>query len=168
LEALAGEEMRLTDIITPAAVTVHIHLDGKEHALRFAAASLGARSRLDPERIREALAAREALGSTGIGRGIAVPHVCIPHLDQPYALFCTLAAPIDFDAIDGKPVDLIFTIITPPNSGTDAGKALSYLAAFSRMVREETTAQALRNADSPLSVCDIVEKFSPASAQLAS
>jgi len=159
--------MRLTDIITPAAVTLHVHLAGKAHALEFAAASLGARSRADPERIREALAQREALGSTGIGRGIAVPHVSLAGLDQPYAMLCTLAEPIDFEAIDGKPVDLIFTIVTPPNAGNSAN-ALPYLAAFSRMVREEAAAQALRNADSPLSVCDIVEKFSPASAQLAS
>lgn len=159
--------MRLTDIITPASVTVHIHLNGKAQALKFAANSLGARSGLDPERIREALEAREALGSTGIGRGIAIPHVSLGGLDQPYALLCILAAPVDFDAIDSKPVDLIFTLITPPNAGSSAN-ALPYLAAFSRMVREESVAQALRNADTPLSVCDIVEKFSPASAQLAS
>jgi nitrogen PTS system EIIA component len=160
--------MRLTDIITPSTVAVHVHLDGKAHALRFAAASLGARSGLDPERIRDALAAREALGSTGIGRGIAVPHVCLSDLDQAYALFCTLAQPIDFDAIDGKPVDLIFTIITPPGVGTGAGQALSYLAAVSRMLRDNSVAEALRNAGSPWLVYDIVGKFSPASAQLVS
>jgi nitrogen PTS system EIIA component len=160
--------MRLTDLITPATVAVHVRLDGKAHALKFAAAALGSRTGLDPEVIREALAAREALGSTGIGRGIAVPHVPLGGLDQPHAMLCILASPIGFDAIDDKPVDLIFTIITPPNASANAGNALSYLAAFSRMVREETAAEALRNADSPLSVCDIVEKFSPASAQLAS
>ena len=160
--------MRLTDIITPSTVAVHVHLDDKAHALRFAAASLGARSGLDPERIREALAAREALGSTGIGRGIAVPHVCLTDLDQAYALFCTLAQPIDFDAIDGKPVDLIFTIVTPPGAGAGSGQALSYLAAVSRMLRHEDAASALRNADNPWSVYDIVGKFSPASAQLVS
>ena len=60
------------------------------------------------------------MGSTGIGRGIAVPHVCLPELDQAYALFCTLDEPIDFDSIDNKPVDLIFTIITPPATGAVA------------------------------------------------
>ncbi len=160
--------MRLTEIITPSTVAVHVHLDDKAHALRFAASSLGARSGLDPERIREALAAREALGSTGIGRGIAVPHVCLSNLDQPYALFCTLAEPIDFDAIDGKPVDLIFTIITPPGAGGGGGEALSYLAAVSRMLRDNDLASALRNADNPWRVYDIVGKFSPASAQLVS
>jgi nitrogen PTS system EIIA component len=163
---LAGEEMHLTDIITPAAIAVHVHLDGKAHALRFAAASLGERSGLDPERIREALAAREELGSTGIGRGIAVPHVCLGDLDQPYALFCTLAEPIDFGSIDNEPVDLIFTIVTPPSpGGSGSGEALSYLAAVSRMLRDSGVASALRNASNPLGVYDIVGKFSPASAQ---
>lgn len=160
--------MRLSEMITPATVAVHVHIDDKAHALRFASASLGARSGLDPERIREALAAREALGSTGIGRGIAVPHVCISDLDRPYALFCTLADPIDFDAIDNKPVDLIFTIITPPGSGTGGGEALSYLAAVSRMLRDENLASALRNATNPWSVYDIVVKCNPAAAQLVS
>jgi len=160
--------MRLSDILTPATIAVHVHIDDKAHALRFAAASLGARSGLDPERIREALAAREALGSTGIGRGIAVPHVCLPNLDRPYALFCTLADPIDFDAIDNRPVDLIFTIITPPGSGPGGGEALSYLAAVSRMLRDENLAAALRNASNPWSVYDIVVKFNPTAAQLVS
>ncbi len=160
--------MRLSEMITPATIAVHVHIDNKAHALRFAAASLGARSGLDPERIREALAAREALGSTGIGRGIAVPHVCLSDLDRPYALFCTLADPIDFDAIDDRPVDLIFTIITPPGSGAGGGEALSYLAAVSRMLRGESLASALRNATNPWSVYDIVVKFDPAEAQLVS
>ncbi len=160
--------MRLSELIIPATIAVHVHIDDKADALRFAAASLGARSGLDPERIREALAAREALGSTGIGRGIAVPHVCLPDLDRPYALFCTLADPIDFDAIDNKPVDLIFTIITPPGSGTGGGEALSYLAAVSRMLRDANLASALRNATNPWSVYDIVVKFNPTAAQLVS
>src|SRR5262249_27599611 len=109
----AGKAMRLSDIITPATVAVRVHLEDKPHALKFAASSLGARSGLDPERICQALAAREELGSTGIGKGVAVPHVCFSDLDRPYALLCTLASPIGFDAIDGKPVDVIFTIITP-------------------------------------------------------
>lgn len=160
--------MRLSDIITPATIAVHVHIDNKAHALRFASASLGARSGLSPERIREALAAREALGSTGIGRGIAVPHVCLPGLDRPYALFCTLAEPIDFDAIDNKPVDLVFTIITPPSNGAGGGEALSYLAAVSRMLRDEGLASTLRGASNPWSVYDIVVKANPAAAQLVS
>jgi len=160
--------MRLSDIITPATIAVKVQIDDKAHALRFAASSLGARSSLDPERIREALSAREALGSTGIGRGVAVPHVCFADLDRPYALFCTLAAPIDFDAIDNKPVDLIFTIISPAGSGAGGGEALSYLAAVSRMLRDKDLASALRNANNPWSVYDIIVKSNATAAQLVS
>jgi PTS system nitrogen regulatory IIA component len=158
--------MRLSDIITPATIAVHVRIDDKAHALRFAGASLGARCGLDAERIRQALDAREALGSTGIGRGIAVPHVCFSDLDQPYALFCTLAEPIDFDAIDNKPVDLIFTIITPVRSS--GGEALTYLAAASRMLRDTDLAADLRNANNPWSLYDIIVKFNATTAQLVS
>jgi PTS system nitrogen regulatory IIA component len=161
--------MRLTDVITPATIAVRVRLDDKPHALRFAAASLGSRSGIEPERIRNALAAREALGSTGIGRGVALPHVCFPGLDRPYALFCTLVSPIDFDSIDGKPVDLIFTIITPSGPGcTGGGEALPYLAAVSRVLRDEEVAAALRNANNPWSVYDIMIKKLGAAAQLVS
>ena len=88
-----------------------------------------------------------------------------PGWTRRHALFCTLDEPIDFDSIDSKPVDLIFTIVTPPATGSGSGGALSYLAAVSRMLRDDDVASALRNADNPWSVYDIVGKFSPASGQ---
>ena len=161
--------MRLSDIITPATITVRVHLEDKSHALKFAASALGARSGLDPDRICQALAAREALGSTGIGKGVAVPHVCFADLDRPYALLCTLANPIGFDAIDGKPVDLIFAIITPAAAGgCNGGQALPYLAALSRMLRDGETAQRLRNAKNPWGVYDIIVRSAAAAAQFVS
>ena len=160
--------MRISDIITPATIAVRVRLDDKAHALRFAAASLGPRSGLDPERIREALAAREALGSTGIGRGVAVPHVCFADLDRPYALFCTLINPIDFESIDGKPVNIVFTLITPSTPAFGGGEALPYLAAVSRVLRDDEAAAALRNANNPWSAYDILVKKLEAAAQLVS
>jgi nitrogen PTS system EIIA component len=160
--------MRLSDIITPAAIAARVRIEDKSHALKFAASSLGAASGLDPERICQALAAREALGSTGIGKGIAVPHVCFAGLSRPYALLCTLVAPIAFDAIDGAPVDLIFTIITPVGPGCNGGEALPYLAALSRVLRDKDTARALRNAKNPWDVYDIIVKSPAMAAQLVS
>ena len=154
--------MHLSDIISPAAIAVRIHIEDKDHALRFAAASLGARSGLDAGSIRAALAAREALGSTGIGSGIAVPHACFSGLGRSYALFCTLAAPVDFDAIDGKPVDLVFTTIGPAGFGTGGGETLPYLAAVSRMLRNKGLASAVRNANNPWSVYDTIVEFDTA------
>jgi nitrogen PTS system EIIA component len=158
--------MRLTDIVTPATIAVQVRLEDKPHALKFAASSLGSRSGLDPDRVWRALAAREALGSTGIGKGVALPHVCFPDLDRPYALLCTLVNPIGFDAIDGKPVDLIFTIITPAASkGCNGGEALPYLAALSRILRHAETAEALRHAKNPSSVYDIIVRSAAMAAQ---
>ncbi len=160
--------MRLSEIITPATIAVHVHLDDKAHALRFAASSLAGRSGLHCERIREALTAREALGSTGIGHGVALPHVCFPDLGQAYALLCTLAEPIDFDSIDGNPVDVIFTIVSPSGPGAGGGESLPYLAAVSRLLRDKDLAPAIRSANNPWSVYDIIEKFDPTAAQPAS
>ncbi len=160
--------MRLSDIVTPAAIAVKVSIGSKSHALKYAASALGARSGLNAERIRQALEAREALGSTGIGRGIALPHVCFSELERAYALLCTLTSPIDFDAIDGKPVDLVFTIISPCGSGQAAGGALSYLAAFSRFIRNGAAAASLRKADNPQSIYDIIVNAPEAAAQLVS
>ena len=160
--------MRIADLITPASIAVRVHIDDKPEALRFAAMALGSRSGLQPERICGALAAREELGSTGIGRGVAVPHVCFPDLDRPYALLFSLAKPIRFDAIDGEPVDLICAIISPPASNSGASNSLSNLAAICRILRNKDRAAAMRKAALPWDVHHIIEKSSETATQLAS
>ena len=159
--------MHLTDIITPETIAVQVRIADKAHALRFAAASLGARSKLAPERIGSALAAREALGSTGIGRGVAVPHVCLAGLDRPHALLCTLAAPIDFESIDGLPVDIVFAMITPSKTN-GGGEGLRYLAAMTRMLRDSGLAAEVRQANNAWNIYSLVVKFSSATAQFVS
>lgn len=77
---------------------------------------------------------REALGSTGFGRGVAIPHARISGLHRPVAAFLRLDSPVDFDAADGIPVDLVFGLLSPENSGA---AHLHALAAISRMVRDE-------------------------------
>ena len=129
--------MRISDLITPASIAVRVRIGDKPDALRFAAQALGSRSGLEPERIREALAAREALGSTGIGHGVALPHVSLPGLDKPCAFFCSLAKPIGFQSIDGAPVDLVCAIISPVNREAGADESLSNLAAISRILERQ-------------------------------
>ncbi len=148
--------MRISDLITPSSIAVRVHVDDKPDALRFAARALGTRSGLDPERIRLALAAREGLGSTGIGRGVAVPHVCIPDLDRPYAFLCSLARPIGFDAIDGEPVDLVCAIINPAKPETGPSESLSNLAAVSRLLRDRDRATAMRKATRPTDIYGVI------------
>ncbi len=159
--------MRISDLLSPASIAVGVHIDDKAGALRFAAMALASRSGLEPERIRQALAAREALGSTGIGRGVALPHVCFPDLDRPYGLLFTLARPIPFDAIDNGPVDLVCAIVSP--AGADGGESpsLCLLAAISRILRDEARAAALRKAADPWAISRIL-KAADAAAQAAS
>jgi PTS system nitrogen regulatory IIA component len=159
--------MRISDLVTPASIAVRVHIDDKPAALRFAAMALGSRSGLDPERIRQAFETREALGSTGIGRGVAVPHVCLPDLERPYAMFCSLAKPIGFDAIDSEPVDLICAFISPANAESGMSESLSHLAAIARILRDKDRAAAMRKAKDARDVYDIIVKQAETAPQLA-
>ncbi len=153
-----GMSVRISDLITPASIAVRVRIDDKSDALRFAAMALGARCGLNSERIRDALAAREALGSTGIGHGVAMPHVCLPDLDRAYAFLCLLAKPIGFDSIDGERVDLVCAVINPANSQSGASESLTNLAAISRLLRDKDRASAIRKAARAADVYDVIVK----------
>lgn len=103
----------------------------------------------DTTGIARRLAAREALGSTGTGGGVAVPHARLPGLSVPAAFFARLDRPIAFDAIDGRPVDLVFLLLSP--EGADA-LHLAWLAAASRRLRDPAAAAAIRAARAPADI----------------
>lgn len=99
----------------------------------------------------DALLAREVLGSTGVGQGIALPHSRIAGLDRFFGLFARLARPIDFDAIDERPIDLVFLLLIPERAGPNHGNDhLAALAAISRRLRDPAVAARLRAAKSAL------------------
>jgi PTS system nitrogen regulatory IIA component len=98
---------------------------------------------LDPAVVLEQLDEREKLGSTGFGRGVAIPHARIPGLNRPVAALLKLPQPVDFAAADGMPVDLVFGLLSPENSGATH---LHALAAISRLVRDERVHEALSEA----------------------
>lgn len=100
---------------------------------------------LDAEQVREALEEREKLGSTGFGRGVALPHARIGGINRPIAALLKLEHPVDFDAADDLPVDLVFGLLSPTNAGA---AHLHALAALSRLVRDEATHEALGSATS--------------------
>ncbi len=102
-----------------------------------------------PTDLARALAAREALGTTGIGSGIAIPHARLPTLAQPLALFARLDKPVDWQAIDGQPVDLVFLLLSPEQ---DAGLHLQALAAVTRRLRDRDIAHAIRTATDPATI----------------
>ncbi|MEO6152468.1 MAG: PTS sugar transporter subunit IIA [Croceibacterium sp.] len=98
---------------------------------------------LDPAMVLEQLEERERLGSTGFGRGVAIPHARIPGIGRPVAALLKLRHPVDFAAADGMPVDLVFGLLSPENSGATH---LHALAAISRLVRDERVHEALSEA----------------------
>ena len=105
----------------------------------------GQRLAVEPAAILSSVSERERLGSTGFGHGVAIPHGKIEGLAQIYCLFARLAEPVDYKAIDGEPVDLVFLLLSPPDAGAEHLKAL---AAISRAVRHGPTLEKMRGARS--------------------
>ncbi len=105
----------------------------------IAAESLG----LDPQLVFEGVLERERLGSTGVGEGVAIPHLRSPAVREPAGVYARLAEPVDFGAIDDRPCDLVFLLLTPEDAGADHLRALSRVA---RLFRQESVRTSLRKA----------------------
>ena len=135
--------MPLTEFLDPAAVLPNLKAASKKQALRDIADHAATVMGLDGREIYEALLQRERLGSTGIGRGIAIPHGKFPQVQKLQGLFARLEKPIDFEALDHEPVDLVFLLVAPENAGADHLKALARVA---RVMRDPLTIQSLRQA----------------------
>ncbi len=100
---------------------------------------------LDAGEVLDALLAREAVGSTGVGAGVAVPHARLKALDRMRGVFLRLEAPVDFDAVDDQPVDLIFALLAPEAAGSEHLQALARVA---RLLRRADLREQLRQAHS--------------------
>jgi nitrogen PTS system EIIA component len=137
--------MDLGDLIKPDAVVANLRSRNNKALLSEIAAQAGACLKLNPAIIYEALWQREMLSSTGVGRGIAIPHARVPGLGQMFGLFGKLEQPIEFGAIDDKPVDLVFLLLAPEHAGADHLKAL---ARVSRLMRDPATLERLRGSKS--------------------
>jgi PTS system nitrogen regulatory IIA component len=136
--------MEIYELLTPAGVIANLRVASKRQALQELARRVAALCGQDEHRIFETLLEREQLGSTGIGGGTAVPHGRLPNLPKPIALFARLEKPVDFDAIDEQPVDLIFVLLTPSAASADHLKAL---ARISRLLRNRAMCTKLRGTD---------------------
>ncbi|CAH1659417.1 Nitrogen regulatory protein [Hyphomicrobiales bacterium] len=133
--------MALIDIISPNAVLPSLKVNGKKQALQEVASQAARLLNLDDREIFEALLQRERLGSTGIGDGIAIPHGKLAHVDKLFGLMARLERPIDFEALDGQPVDIIFLLLAPETAGADHLKALARIA---RLLREPGLVDSIR------------------------
>ncbi|WP_033920711.1 PTS sugar transporter subunit IIA [Sphingomonas sp. 37zxx] len=133
------------EILTHDSVVSGVSVSGKKPLFQQLAALAGERLGLDTKLVGQRLAAREKLGSTGFGGGIAIPHARIETLDRVRGMFVRLVQSVDFDAVDGLPVDLVFMLLSPVDAGADHLKAL---ARVSRLLRDRTLAEKLRGAAS--------------------
>lgn len=137
--------MQLADFLDFDSVRVGLPGGNKRKLLQQLGAMAAARLGFDAEPIVETIAERERLGTTGFGNGVAIPHGKVAGLAGIYASVVRLAEPVDYKAIDGQPVDLVFLLLSPPDAGAEHLKAL---AAVSRVVRHGPTLEKLRGARS--------------------
>ncbi len=137
--------MEMTDLIGPGSIVANLHVTSKKQALQELA-KRAAELTAQPEwAIFEVLIERERLGTTGVGNGIAIPQGKLPGLGRLCALFARLETPIDFDAIDERPIDLICVLLAPETAGADHLKAL---ARVSRLLHDRVICEKLRGTDS--------------------
>jgi len=141
--------MTLIDLLTPAAVISPLRANGKKQALQELAQHAALVTGLPERELYESLLQRERLGSTGIGDGIAIPHGRMPGIDRLVGLFARLDKPIDFDALDGQPVDIIFVLIAPEGAGADHLKALARVA---RVLRNPSVLEQIRSTRDPAAI----------------
>src|SRR6266568_2137048 len=134
--------MPLADLVAPNAVIPALKVNNKKQALQELAARAAALTGQNERSIFEILLQREKLGSTGVGNGIAIPHGKLATLNKLFGLFARLARPVDFEALDGQPVDLVFLLLAPEGAGADHLKALARVA---RLLRDPDIAHTLRH-----------------------
>lgn len=135
--------MQLNDFLDFDAIKSALPGGNKRSLLLQLSNLAGQRLKLDPAAILASLTEREQLGSTGFGHGVAIPHGKIDGLGRIYGLFARLSEAVDYKAIDARPVDLVFLLLSPPDAGADHLKAL---AAVSRVTRDAAILEQMRGA----------------------
>jgi PTS system nitrogen regulatory IIA component len=133
--------MHLADLISPEAVIPSLRARTKKQLLQELAARAARLTGLQERYVFDTLLQRERLGSTGLGEGIAIPHGKFAGLKRIVGIFARLAEPVEFDAVDGEPVDIVFLLLAPEGAGADHLKAL---ARISRLLREGHSVDKLR------------------------
>jgi PTS system nitrogen regulatory IIA component len=133
--------MPLSDILASDAVFPSLKANNKKQAIQELSAHAAKITGQDSRKIFEILLQRERLGSTGVGNGVAIPHGRLPKLGRIHGVFARLEKPVDFESLDGKPVDLVFLLLAPEDAGADHLKALALIA---RLLRDEKVAEKLR------------------------
>src|SRR5215470_9970548 len=156
--------MEIADLLSPDAVLAHVKATTKKQVLQEMAHKAALLTKLPERRIFDTLVEREKLDSTGMGQGIAIPHGRIADIEKMTKLFAQLDHPVDFDAMDDQPVDLVFLLLAPEGAGADHLKAL---ARVSRLLRNQSVCEKLRAASQPAALYALLTEPSSASSQAA-
>lgn len=135
--------MKISEFLSPTAVTADGAFSDKQKLLEELARKAGSIVDVPADRILSELLKREQLGSTGVGGGVAIPHARFYQLDKPLGMLVRLKKPIAFDAVDEKPVDIVFLLLLP-----ETGDRLGALAGVARALRDPAIMAALRRARS--------------------
>jgi len=140
---LPGAAMKISDLLSPEDVMIDVRAPNKPLLLQELAAKAAISLGLRVDQVGPYLLKREELGSTGIGDGVAIPHARLPDLQRPFGLMAKLKVPIEFDAIDGQAVDIVFVLLLPANA--ENGQ-LGALALVARTLRSSEIRDRLRRA----------------------
>ena len=135
--------MDIGDLLAPQGVVLRGGASSKRQALHAVAEAAAQALGMDEARVFDALLEREALGSTGLGSGVAVPHARLPGIERVTGVFVRLDAPVAYESVDDRPVDLMFALFAPPRDGAEHLRAL---AAVSRALRSPELREQLRQA----------------------
>ncbi|NVK33881.1 MAG: PTS IIA-like nitrogen regulatory protein PtsN [Rhodobacteraceae bacterium] len=134
--------MDLSDLLTKKSVIADLKANSKKQAIQEISSKASVITGLSEREIFDTLLQRERLGSTGVGNGVAIPHGKLTRLDRLVGLFARVEKPIEFDSLDGQPVDLIFLLLAPEGAGADHLKALARIA---RQLRDGTVTEGIRS-----------------------
>lgn len=143
----------MKSLLLPDGVLGALHASGKKQVLQEMSRKAATLLDLSERDVADALIEREKLGSTGIGKGVAIPHCRMAGLEHVSGLFARLDPAIDFDAVDGQLVDLVFLLLAPADAGADHLRAL---ATISRCLHNEGTCARLRGANTPDAITAIL------------
>jgi PTS system nitrogen regulatory IIA component len=135
--------MEIGEFLNPSEVMVDLRASDKAHLLKELARQTAAKLNLASDGVEDALLKREELGSTGTGGGIALPHARLAGVKKPFGMLVRLAKAIDFDAIDGEPVDIVCLLLLPTNTN---GEQLNALACAARTLRDADALRSVRRA----------------------
>jgi nitrogen PTS system EIIA component len=149
--------MQIEDFLSPSEITIDLRTPDKVRLLTELARQAAAKLNLPSDAVAEALLKREELGSTGTGGGVAIPHARLAGVKKPFAMLVRLAKSIDFDSIDGQPVDIVCLLLLPTHM---QGEQLNALACAARTLRNADAVRNMRRAKDDTALYQAVTKGS--------